>query len=634
MIKKLILLFLITNLQISFSQERYNVNSIPEELKEKANAVIREHHTSIEITELDNMIITQRRVVTVLNRFGDQHVDSYEGYDDSRTIQKLSVLVLDRNGEIIKKYKKADFKDASAVSGGQMYMDNRVKHFRYHPISYPYTIVFESTVKEKSTAFINSWSPIEGYYVSLEQSTYKLINQTNAKYKFKTYNLEGYDFKVEDKGNELSFSAEKLKAVEQENLSPEFSTLMPWIRVALNDFELKGVVGTSSSWLDYGKWRNDKLLEGRDVLNDATIQHITSLTERATTKKEKIKLIYKYVQDNTRYVGVQLGIGGWQPIEAIEVDKVKYGDCKGLTNYTKALLKSQNIESYYSVVFAGANKVSFDKNFASMQGNHVFLNVPLDEETIWLECTSQTMPFGFLGNFTDDRDVLVVTPEGGKIVHTPIYDESFNTFAADVSINLESTGGFIANYTSISKGLQYDQQSYKMRMKPEQLEERYLSIWDYLNGFSITSKELTVDKDKVELYEKLTVSVSNYATKAGEKLLVPINPFNRITKVPRKYSERKLPFKTDRSFLDTDVYQFEIPSEYQIGVMPEDYLITSEFGSYKITLEKKGENKIKYTRELTLKEGVFPKEKYKSYRDFIRKIVKKDKSKFVLTKQS
>ena len=634
MINKLILLFCITGMQIVFSQENYNFNSISEELKESANAVIREHHTAVEITELDHMIITQRRVVTVLNRFGDQHVDSYEGYDDSRDIQKLSALVLDRNGEIIKKYKKADSKDASAVSGGQMYMDNRVKHFRYHPISYPYTIVFESTVKEKSTAFLNNWNPIEGYYVSLEHSTYELINHTNAKYKFKSYNLEGYDFKIEDKGNELSFSAENLKAVERENLSPDFSTLMPWMRIALNEFELKGVLGNGKNWNEFGLWQHMELLADRDIVEESTKKEITELIADAPSKREKVKRIYNYVQDNTRYVGVQLGIGGWQPIEATEVDKVKYGDCKGLTNYTKALLKSQNIEAYYTIVHAGSSKKSLDKDFASIQGNHVFLNVPLEEETIWLECTSQTIPFGFLGDSTDDRDVLVVTPEGGKIVHTPIYDESFNTFAADVTITLGNSGDFIANYISVSKGIQYDLQSYKMRMKPEELEERYLSIWGYLNGFSITSKELTVDKDKVELYEKLTVSVSNYATKAGEKLLVPINPFNRITKVPRKYSDRKLPFKTDRSFSDTDVYQFVIPSEYQIGIIPEDYIITSEFGSYKIILEKKEGNKIKYIRELTLKEGVFPKEKYNSYRAFIKKIVKKDKSKFVLTKES
>jgi len=634
MIKNLILLFFIAGVQIVFSQENYSVNAIPKELKENANAVIRSHDTSVEIIALDNMIIAQRRVVTVLNRFGDRHMDTYEYYDDSRRIQKLSVLVLDNNGGVIKKYKKADFKDASAVSGGQMYTENRVKYLNYHPTSYPYTIVFESIVKEKSTAFLNSWRPIEGYYIGLEQSTYKLINHTNAEYKFKGYNLGEFDFKIDDKGNELSFSAEKLKAVERESLSPDFLTIMPWFRVALNEFELKGEVGNGKNWKEFGLWQHIKLLTDRDIIDESTKRKITELIADAPSKREKVKRIYNYVQDNTRYVGVQLGIGGWQPIKATEVDKVKYGDCKGLTNYTKALLKSQNIDAYYTIVSAGSSKKNLDKDFASMQGNHVFLNVPLNEESIWLECTSQTMPFGFLGDFTDDRDVLVVTPEGGKIVHTPVYDESFNTFDANVNIRLENTGGFKANYTSISKGIQYDQQSYKMRMNPEKLEERYSSIWDYLNGFSVISKELTIDKDKVELHEKLNVSVSNYATMAGDKLLVAINPFNRLSRVPIKYEERKLPFQTSRSFLDTDSYVFEIPREYIIETLPENYTVDSEFGSYKITLEKKEGNKIKYIRELTLKEGVFPKEKYNSYRTFIKKIAKKDKSKFILAKQS
>jgi len=634
MIKKLILLFLISNIQIAFSQKNYNAFSIPEELKKNANAVIREHHTFIEITSLDYMTITQRRVVTVLNRFGDQHINTYEAYDDSRTIQKLSALVLDRNGEIIKKYKKADFKDVSAVSNGQMYMDDRARYLEYFPTSYPYTIVFESKIKEKSTAFLNSWSPVEGYYISLEKSTYQLMNHTNAKYKFKPYNLEGYDLKIEDKGDELSFSAEKLKAVEQEKMSPDFSRLMPWIRVALNEFELKGEIGNGKNWKEFGLWQHIKLLSDRDIIDESTKRIITELVADTPSKREKIKRIYNYVQENTRYVGVQLGIGGWQPIKAKEVDKVKYGDCKGLTNYTKALLKSQNIDAYYTIVSAGSSKKSLDKYFASMQGNHVFLNVPLNEESIWLECTSQTMPFGFLGNFTDDRDVLVVTPEGGKIVHTPLYDESFNTFDANANIILESTGGFKANYTSVSKGIQYDQQSYKMRMNPDKLEERYSSIWDYLNGFSVISKKLAIDKDKVEFHEELNVSVSNYATLAGDKLLVAINPFNRLSRVPIKYEERKLPFQTSRSFSDSDSYVFEIPNEYTIVALPENYKIDSEFGSYKITVEKTEGNKIKYTRELTLKEGEFSKEKYSSYRTFIKKIAKKDKSKYVLTLKS
>ena len=73
------------------------------------------------------------------------------------------------------------------------------------------------------------------------------------------------------------------------------------------------------------------------------------------------------------------------------------------------------------MLWAGERKRSVEKDFSSMQGNHAILNIPNNGNDIWLECTSQTIPFGFLGDFTDDRDVLVVTPEGGIIKRTPAY---------------------------------------------------------------------------------------------------------------------------------------------------------------------------------------------------------------------
>jgi hypothetical protein len=618
----------------SLAQENYSVNLIPDELKENANAVIRMHNTSVEVVALDQMIISEYRVVTILNRFGDQHSGTQESYDDSsRSILKISAIVLDSEGEVVKKYKKSDFKDVSAVSNGQMYMDDRVKYLDYKPSTYPYTIIFESKVKEKSTAHLNSWFPIQGYYISVEESTYKLVNQTSSEYKFKHYNTTGYDFSLREEKDELFFVAENLKAIEKESMSPDFLEVMPWIRVALNEFELKGKYGACNDWKEFGLWQYNKLLSERDVIDEDTKQIISNLVIGATTEKEKVKRIYKYMQDNTRYVGVQLGIGGWQPIKASEVDRVKYGDCKGLTNYTKALLKSQNIDAYYTVVFSGDSKKNIDESFASLQGDHVFLNVPLENETIWLECTNQTIPFGFLGDFTDDRDVLVIKPTGGEIVHTPVYDEFINTYSASATISLDIKGEMVTDFKSESKGLQYYYQSYKERLKPNELEERYLNTWNYLNGITLLEKKIVLDKENIVFNEDLKISVSNYVTKAGKKLLVPINPFNRLTNVPIKYSDRKLPFKTGRSITDNDTYRFTIPNGYTIEIIPENYELSSEFGEYKIVINKVDNTTVKYQRKLILKEGVFPKEKYKSYRGFIKKIIEKDKSKFILTKK-
>lgn len=157
-----------------------------------------------------------------------------------------------------------------------------------------------------------------------------------------------------------------------------------------------------------------KLIQDRDVLDVSTIEKIKSLVAGVTNPIEKAKIVYKFVQDKTRYISVQIGIGGWEPIAANQVDKVGYGDCKGLTNYTKALLDAVGITSYFTLVYA-QQKRNIVKDFSSMQGNHAILNIPNNGNDIWLECTSQTISFGFLGDFTDDRDVLVVTPEGGII---------------------------------------------------------------------------------------------------------------------------------------------------------------------------------------------------------------------------
>ena len=47
--------------------------------------------------------------------------------------------------------------------------------------------------------------------------------------------------------------------------------------------------------------------------------------------REKIRVLYRYLQQNHRYISVQVGIGGMQPISASAVYTNGYGDCKGLS---------------------------------------------------------------------------------------------------------------------------------------------------------------------------------------------------------------------------------------------------------------------------------------------------------------
>jgi len=181
-------------------------------------------------------------------------------------------------------------------------------------------------------------------------------------------------------------------------------------------------------------------------------------------------------------VSVQLGIGGWAPMLPEDVDRLGYGDCKALTNYTKALLDSQNIISYYAVVFGGEERKDLNSQFATMQGNHVILNIPQKEEDVWLECTSQTTPFNYLGDFTDNRNVLLIKPDGGEIVKTKTYSFSENLKETYTKIVLNETGDFMANMERRTGGVPYGNMYHLTRETKENQVLFYKNNWGHLQN--------------------------------------------------------------------------------------------------------------------------------------------------------
>ena len=618
----------------TFSQKtNYSSLLIPTELRENANAVIRDNLIEVTIEDVNEMVVYNRKVITVLNKLGDRYASMYEGYDNHTKITKLSAYIYDAFGSQIKKYSKNKFLDVSAVSGGTLYSDSRVKYIDYTPVSYPYTIVFQSEYITSSTGFIPSWHPVNGYFVSVEKSLFKLNNQKKIGIRKKEKNFDS--FIIEDNSTEYdaNYFIRNQKAIKYENSSVSFRDILPNVKFALNNFSLKGIAGAASNWKEFGKWENDYLLNGRDVLNKATIFKIKKLVEGVEDPVEKAKIVYQFMQDKTRYISVQVGIGGWEPIAANQVDKVGYGDCKGLTNYTKALLDVVGVTSYYTLVYA-SDKRNIDKEFASFQGNHAILNIPNNGNDIWLECTSQTMPFGFLGDFTDDRDVLVVTPEGGVIKRTPVYKDEYNLQELNAKIQLKKDGSLTANLSRVSKGIQYDDKSFYETLSEEELIKRYKSnVWSYNNNLEIESVDLENDKGKVVFKEDLKVSIKNYASVNEQEYLLRVNIFNKESFVPKRYRSRKLPLKVARGYKDVDSYEFTLPEGYVLDGLPAEKVLSTKFGTYKVTFTKVDETSFKYDKTIVIKEGVYPKEDYKKYRSFRRSVAKYENLRIAIIKR-
>ncbi|WP_041495111.1 DUF3857 domain-containing protein [Nonlabens marinus] len=601
----------------------------PKDLKVNANSVVRQHDVTLYIKDVDQAIVETDRIITVLNDLGMRDVNAAKSYSDNFQIKDLRAVIYDALGNEIKTIKEKDFRDVSAVSDFSLYEDNRVKYMEYTPRSYPITVHFTAKVEISSTAFLPRWMPMEDFYVGVESSTFRVLNDSEINLKTKEENFEGYEVAVDGKNK---WSISNVPALKKEAYQPSLSKTTPIVKVALEVFKMEGVGGANKDWKQFGKWMHDELLSDVQELPQNVKDEIKSLTAGANTDREKAEIVYQFMQDRSRYISVQVGIGGWKPIDASEVHNMAYGDCKGLSNYTMALLKEVGVDANYVGIYGGSSIINFDTEFSMPEGNHAIIMLPqLDgQDDVWLECTSKTNPFGFLGGFTDDRDALVITPEGGKIMHTTAYPGDLSKQLTVATVSLKPDGSAAAELEMTTTGVQYAWRSDVIDNTAIDTKSNYMERWSHLNGMTVMGSGINNNKKIPELREKVEMNIERYASKTGNLLLFHPVVFNRNTSEPPVYDNRYFDVEIQRGYVDIDQYTIALEPGMVVDALPEPVEIINKFGTYQLTVSAKGENEIEVKRFLKMESGTFKSTEYADFRKFRSDIVKHDNARGVI----
>lgn len=627
------LFFTLFSITSSAQKSDYSILKISDSLKENANAVLRLDQMDIVISSQRNMNIKTQRIVSVLNEKGMNDIDAYQHYDKTTSIRNIEAIVYDEAGKEIKKIKRKDFRDQSAVDGSTLFSDSRVVYLDYTPIAYPFTIVYTSEVETSNTAFIPQWYFLSSYNLSVEKCSLNVIFPSDLGFKKKEFQFSDYNIKKTiDSDTKLSYTASNILAQKAEDLSPYSRDLFPRVMMGVEKFHLEGVDGNAATWEAFGKWYGDKILSGTTVLPDETKTKIKALVGNETDPVKKAKIIYDYVQKKSRYVNIAVGIGGWKPMYASDVDRLGYGDCKALSNYTKALLQVVDVPSYNTILYGNRYKSNIQSDFVSMQGNHMILAVPNGSDYIWLECTSQDDPFGYQGTFTDDRDVLVVKPEGGEIVRTKIYDDKGNTQIGKGSYAIDENGNFSGSISIASQGSQYSSKASLENVLPTEKEAHYKSYWNNINNIKLGKINFTNDKENIRFSEDVQLTAINYGVISGNKMIFTVDAFNQNSNNVKRIRNRKNPFQIQRGYLDTDEIEINLPAGFSIEFLPSNYELKGKFGEYKTEIIKKENNKLTYKRSMFLSKGKYSNKEYDEYRLFIEQISKNDNAKIILVK--
>lgn len=625
----ILLFFVATN---GFCQDNYDVDLIPANLRSRANSCIRNEERIVDMQSPDNVMLNVKKAITVFNENGEDEARLVLYYDKNVSIKNIKGEIYNASGILMSKFTQSNFSDVSAADGFSLFVDSRVKHYLPAINQFPYTIVYNYEIRNKQNLIIPDWVPKPGNDVSVEKSKYTFICKPTDVIRIKAQNFSGKPEETStEKQKTLVWKITDILAVKTEPYSPDAETYETSVKIAPQQFTYYGRKGYYSNWQELGKWIYDDLLKDKTVLSPTTIQYVKDLVKDEKTEKDKARKIYQYLQDKTRYISVQIGIGGFQPVPASEVDRLGYGDCKALVNYMQSLLKAVDIESYYCVVESGSTKKSVDPTYASMvQGNHIILCMPLQGDTTWLECTSQKIPFGFLSDFTDDRLVLACTAEGGKLLHTPKLSTENNLQIRKADLVLKADGNITGKVNTVFSGAQYDNQE-SIIGKPT--NEQFKLLKEYYDIDNIDFQSVSYNQKKSinpEVSENIAINIRNYAPVNENKMFLQLNAFNIKRSVP-EVRNRTLPVYLNRGYTDEDVITYTLPDNVQTEfIMPQSKNLKSPFGEY-ISKTSVDGKKLTYYRKLVLNEGTFPAESYEAFAKFVGDVNSADYLKLALS---
>ena len=611
----------------------YSVSKIHPGLLKDAGAIIRNKSVHFEIENQQNAVLTVRQAVTIFKKDKKDYGNLLLNYDSYTDISSLEGKIYDKDGEEIRDLQSSDIKDYSDFIGYSLYDDNRIKYAELYYDKFPYTIEYIYEIKYEGYINWPAWysrhsrDPVEySEFDVIVPEDYDLrywCNHNTVKPELSKEN----DLKI------FHWKAEDLPELSREADYEDIQDLAVNVRIAPSRFNIDGYEGSMLTWKDFGSWYY-LLAEGKDILPESALAEINDKALAAGSTREKIVSLYSYMQSRTRYVSIQLGIGSWQPFDAAYVHTNGYGDCKALSNYMISILKTAGITAYPVLIESGEQEIPMISEFPSNQFDHIIVAVPCDKDTIWLECTSQDLPAGCLGWSCENRNALLITPEGGRIIHTPASRSVQNKQERMTTVKMNSSGN--AEITSHTKW-SGDQHNYALSVSKSQtaleqekwLKNHYKVPDIQLNKFSFNKK----NRDSEEIELDISAVLPRYATVSGNRIFFNPDLADRRTNIPDNLASKISPVKYDYPYLDIDSVHFVLPVKYDVETFPEEVELETSFGRFVSRTKKNNDNSLSYFRLLEIKDYSIPPEKYNEYRNFFAAVVKSDRSQVVLSKK-
>ncbi len=622
-------LFAAAALPSSALAQFYPAAAIPEQVKKGSNAVVRYSET---VFEYVNPALSKERnvlVVTVLGSGGESVGVFSESTDMFSSLSGFSGEIFDAAGKPVRKIKNSEL-HFSDYSGSNLADDNRTHYCVPSTPATPYTIKYEWEITTKNAVWcFPVFVPQPAESVGVEKAVYRLEVPQGTKFYTKAYNFDGKQMKNEDPKKEIyEWSVENLPPVTSEPFGVRSYEQFPLVYFSPDYFIYDGVSGSMKDWESYALWQW-KLLDNRSIMPAELKAKVAELTANAETDMEKIRILYDYLAETTRYVSIQIGIGGFQPMSVAEVYRNKYGDCKALSNYMRSMLEECGIESYYTEI--GMGRRSIPRDFANpAMSNHAIVMVPMAADTLWLECTNPELPLGYRHNSIVGQNGLVYKNGTAEVITVPRYDDSLNISIRRADVEMAADGSVKARVVTTNRLHWFeDHYSFGKKNAMERMNEikSQINIPVAIVLNTAYSETKSPEPESVVTYD---LEAALLGSRTGNRLFLNVMSFRKPASVKFGRSARKGDIQIAEGYCIRDITNILLPEgTFEIESTPPSVALDNKYGKYSMTVVQTG-NVLTIERSLLLRTGTYGKSEFDEFRGFIEKIVSYDDGKIVM----
>jgi len=561
------------------------------------------------------------------DRARDQSDISIPYSSSTDTLSDLSARTILPSGKTIP-LNPSDVHVTSPFAGYAMYDDSKIASFSMPGVEDGSIIDYSYTIKTKpllKNDFSETWLFADGSF-PVKISRFTITAPSNLKINSQILNAPNLTPVVKNHGATTTYiwAMTNLSDVDPEPMMPPERDIFPMVQVS-----------SLPSWQDISHWYYN-LAKDRETITPDLHQLVLQQTAGLTTDQDKAKALFYWVEENIRYVAVELGESAWQPHSAEDVYINRYGDCKDMATLLVTLLRDAGIKEAYPVLLQADSDTPIEPMLPSTEAfDHCICRATIDGQDYWFDCTAEICGFGDIPGGDRGANVLVVKDDGsGEFDTIPRFSPPQNSLSVVQHVTLNNDGSALCAATMVAHGDgDMELRSSFRQIKPNLIQDgvRNFVLRQSPNSTLIDYKLSDFNDRDNPFSMEYSYSAPDFAQQTANLLIFTPTPFGGMVSLTKP--TRTFPIYTDDTSSVLTMVAVQIPTGYTVDDLPDPMDEQLPFAEYKRTVMQTGQT-INVSFDISMRPSLTPPDQYSALQQALAKLRKDIDEPIVLKKVS